>query len=338
MKEKEIYVWACDLDKFRGEGILANAFIKDLREFTTKKLLIDTPKNNHQKLNFSFYKNYITPFIGIIKIWKNYLYGRDTCYINFLPLWNFVIFLLLPPKTILGPITGTIYKENVTDLNKFIRKYILKFFSYISIRILILRRKLFLFSTKNLEAQIPKKMKKKSFFNYIATTIQKKKANNNRKIYDIIFYYREYSTHNPQFQKNIIKFLAKYKYKIVVAGNRCYVKNVKEIGFVKRSRIKSYLKKTKFSMNEEANFLSFFTIDSLESGCAVICNKNTITSFDIVNNKSIFLINYKKSTKNLLRIKKIIDNYKSTNLFLNVKKIKQYVEKKKIFMQKYLIN
>ena len=24
MKEREIYVWACDLDKFRGEGILGN--------------------------------------------------------------------------------------------------------------------------------------------------------------------------------------------------------------------------------------------------------------------------------------------------------------------------
>ena len=31
MREKEIYVWACDLDKFRGEGILANEFIKDLK-------------------------------------------------------------------------------------------------------------------------------------------------------------------------------------------------------------------------------------------------------------------------------------------------------------------
>jgi hypothetical protein len=37
MKEKEIYIWACDLDKFRGEGILANEFIKDLRKYSKKK-------------------------------------------------------------------------------------------------------------------------------------------------------------------------------------------------------------------------------------------------------------------------------------------------------------
>ena len=338
MREKEIYVWACDLDKFRGEGILANEFIKDLKKYTRKKLLIETPKNNHKKINFSFYRNYITPFIGIVKIWKNYFQGRGTCYINFLPIWNFFIFLLLPSKTILGPITGTRYNEKVTDLNKFIRKYILTFFSYISINILISRRKLILFSTKNLESLIPKKIKKNSFFNYIATTIKKKKIINNKKIYDIFFYYRKYSTHNPQFQKNVIEFLAKYKYKIVVAGNKCDVKNVKEIGFVRRTKIRSYLEKTKFSLNEEANFLSFFTIDSLESGCAVICNKNTITSFDIPNKKSIFLINYKISKKNFLKIKKIIDNYKSINLFLNINKIKKHNVKKKIFLQKYLSN
>ena len=300
MKDKEIYVWACDLDKFRGEGILANAFIKDLKKFTKKKLIIETINTNNQKINFSFYKNYITPFIGIIKIWKNYFKGRDTCYVNFLPIWNFLIFLLLPSKTILGPITGARYEEKVTDLNKFLRKYILTFFSYISKNILFFRKKLILFSTKNLESQIPKKMKNKSFFNYIVTTITKKKNENNKKIYDIFFYYRKYSTHNPQFQKNVIKFLTKYNYKIVVAGNRCYLKNVKEIGFVRRSKIRYYLKKTKFSLNEETNFLSFFTIDSLESGCSVICNKKTITSFDIFNKRSIKMINYKNSKKTFL--------------------------------------
>lgn len=338
MREKEIYIWACDLDKFRGEGILANAFIQDLKKYTTKKLIVESPKNNQQKINFSFYNNYVTPFIGIIKIWKNYLYGRRTCYINFLPIWNFFIFLLLPPKTILGPITGTRYITKVKNLNNFLRKYLLTFFSFISINILMFRKKLILFSTKNLESQIPKKMKTGSFFNYIITTVKKKNISNKNKLYDIFFYYRKYSTHNPQFQKNVIKFLANYNYKIVVAGNRCDVKNVREIGFVKRSKIRSYLKKTKFSLNEETNFLSFFTIDSLESGCSVICNKNTVTSLDIFNKKSVFLINYKNSKKTFLKIKKIVDNYKRINLFLNAKKITKYNEKKKIFMQKYLSN
>ena len=54
-----------------------------------------------------FFEKYINPFIGIIYIWFNFLIGKKVIYTNFLPLWNFLIFLLLPPKTILGPITGT---------------------------------------------------------------------------------------------------------------------------------------------------------------------------------------------------------------------------------------
>ena len=36
-----------------------------------------------------------------------FLRGRKVIYVNFLPLWNFLIFLLLPPGSILGLITGT---------------------------------------------------------------------------------------------------------------------------------------------------------------------------------------------------------------------------------------
>ena len=32
--------------------------------------------------------------------------GNKICYINYLPIWNFLIFVVLPKKTILGPITG----------------------------------------------------------------------------------------------------------------------------------------------------------------------------------------------------------------------------------------
>ena len=291
MRKGEIYIWACDLDKFRGEGILANAFIKDLKIYTKKKLIIETPKNSQKKINFSFFKNYITPFIGVIKIWKNYLNGRATCYINFLPIWNFLIFLLLPPKTILGPITGAKYTGSATDLNKFVRKYLLVLLSYISIKILFFRGKFLLFSTKNLESDIPTEMKQKCFFNFIATTINPKKVPNDKKIYDMFFYYRKYSTHNYFFQKSVIDFLSKYNYKIIVAGDKCNLKNVKDLGFISRSKVRSYLRKTKISLNEEANFLSFFTIDSLESNCVVMCNTKTITYNNFFNKKSVIPIN-----------------------------------------------
>ena len=317
MTKKEIYLWACDVDKSRGEGILANLFIKDLKKYTKKKLIIDSPKTDKKKINFSLYKNYITPFVGILKIWKNYLIGRDTCYVNFLPIWNFLIFFLLPPRTILGPITGSHYSGSRNDFNSLVRKYLLPILSYISIKILFYRSKFILFSTKNLESKIPIQMKQKSFFNFAATTIKIKNIKNNSKVYDIFFYYRKYSMHNPSFQKKLIGFLSNYNYKIVVAGDRCDVKNVIELGFVPRYKVRSFLKKTKISLNEEANFLSLFTIDSLESGCVVICNKKTINSNNLFNQKSVIPTNYLISRKNFLEIKKAIDCHQNVKKFFN---------------------
>ena len=45
--KKKIFVWCSDVDKFTGEGILANKFINDLKKFNPKlKLVIKslTPK------------------------------------------------------------------------------------------------------------------------------------------------------------------------------------------------------------------------------------------------------------------------------------------------------
>ena len=40
-----------------------------------------------------------------------------------MPLWNFLIFLLLPPGSILGPITGTTKINSQSYFERFLRKY-----------------------------------------------------------------------------------------------------------------------------------------------------------------------------------------------------------------------
>ena len=94
--KKRLYIWACDYSKNTGEGLLARLFTRELN------------KKNIIKINKKIYINhkYIAPFIGILFCWKNYLMNRGVVYVNYLPLWNTLIFLFLPPNTILGPITG----------------------------------------------------------------------------------------------------------------------------------------------------------------------------------------------------------------------------------------
>ena len=46
---------------------------------------------------------------------------------------DFVIFLILPKKTILGPITGGVYSGRTNNLNLFVRKYFFPIFGILKL-------------------------------------------------------------------------------------------------------------------------------------------------------------------------------------------------------------
>ena len=121
MTENKLIFWACDYSDKSGEGNLARKFIKE--NFKKKKIKINKLKKN----NF-FNHKYITPLIGVISCWKYYFKGYNVGYINFLPLWNFLIFFLLPPKTILGPITGGALYNKSGAINYIVRHLLFPIF------------------------------------------------------------------------------------------------------------------------------------------------------------------------------------------------------------------
>ena len=72
-----LYVWACDFSKSRGEGLLARNFINNCLNFTKKNILINgksytTLKNKDSNINTNLTHNYLYPFFGIYKIWKEH--------------------------------------------------------------------------------------------------------------------------------------------------------------------------------------------------------------------------------------------------------------------------
>ena len=110
---KKIYYWVNDIEKNSGEGILANNFLKLIKiKFKNHKYI---NINNFSKKNNLLY-NYLSPFCGVILIWTYHLQGKKVSYINYLPILNFLLFLLLPKETILGTITGTNTKKNILYL------------------------------------------------------------------------------------------------------------------------------------------------------------------------------------------------------------------------------
>jgi hypothetical protein len=73
--------------------------------------------------------------------------------------------MFLPKQTILGPITGSVYKKRIKDINSMLRKYLLPFFYFISIKI-ISKNKYLLFSTSLLKKYCINSQLNKCYFDY----------------------------------------------------------------------------------------------------------------------------------------------------------------------------
>lgn len=321
MNKKKIYIWCCDKSKNTGEGILANKFIKDLEYYNSNaKIIIKTPKAYNSNI---LRERLILPIQGLIYLWiilitkKN----KEICYLNYLPFWNFLLFLFLPPKTIFGPITGGSLFLQKPYLNFFLRKYIINFFYTLSKLILKLRKKKLLFSTDLLKKKID--YNKNYFFNYVLKDLRIRK-NNTKKKYDLIFYLRDHKNKNTDLQIKLAKKLS-VKFKIVTVGKRISKKEINNLGFIPRFKLLNLLEKTSYAFISAENLYSFFALDCIKSNTNIFFNRND--KYKNESLKGIIYLNYndypsllKKIKKEMkkkynFRIKNFINEYKFENYF-----------------------
>ena len=317
----DLYCWASDFSTKRGEGILARHYIQNLSKIRKKKIYVKSLYGSYYinkgsinkiklnrkqkiKLNPNLFENYFSPLVGIIFLWINYLKGRGICYLNFLPLWNIVLFIFLPPKTHLGPITGFIYKKKIIGLNTFFRKYLNNFLLKFSLKILFLRQNKTFFSTDLLQPLVKKK--NKVFFNYLVNSIEIKKEDKYKK-FDFLIYNRNYSVKNNFLRDKFLKIIFKYKLSVVVVGDHMPSKQVTNLGFVSRNKINLLLKKTKFIINSGENPYNIFTIDAYNNHSNIIYEKSFKNKIKFFNKNKIFFINLNKED-NVKDLIKIIDN------------------------------
>lgn len=330
MKKSEIIVWASDFSTNSGEGILANSFFREFIKFYKNKKI--TIKTFEQKILFSkknfknfklikknnFFHKYIGPLYGAAYLLFNY--RKKIVYLNYLPLWNFLIFLLLPKKTILGPITGGSAPSEVTNFSNFIRKYILPLLYKVSLLIIKIKFKRAIFSTNLLKKYVTDKIRKKYLFCYIYLNFTHI-VNKEKKKFDLIFYNRKHLTKKSFIIKKLILRLPS-KLKICVIGEPILKENIINYGFVDRKKAVQLIRNSKLAFASSENILSLFVIDAYNSQTGIVFDK--------------IMKNYKTriSTKNFLSI-----NY--NNLDLAVKKIMRYISIFKfvrdISFQKFLL-
>ncbi|MDA7697745.1 hypothetical protein N8796_00880 [Candidatus Pelagibacter sp.] len=335
----DLYCWACDFSPNRGEGILARHYIKKLSKIKKKKIHIKSPdgvyivhngilkeykvnRKNLSKLNLNFFENYLNPLLGILYLWTNYLKSRGLCYLNFLPLWNTLLFIFLPPKTHLGPITGFIYNKKIVGFNSFFRRYLNNFLFKININFLFFRQNKIYFSTDLLKHLITNKNKKKVFFNYLLQLVELKK-NIKKKNYDFLIYNRNYSVKNNFLRDKILKIIIKMNLKILIIGDKIILKKIKNVGFISRKKVDLLLEKTKFIINSGENPYNIFTIDAFNNHVNIIYENSLTNKVNYLDNKKIFfldlnnndkIINFlKQRKKKTIKQSKLNKNYKILN-------------------------
>jgi hypothetical protein len=282
---KNLLIWASDISPSSGEGILARTFfneIQKIKKFKNIKIKTFESNDNIKNLNIdkikfkevnknTIYHKYFGPIYGAIYL-RFFSSKSEILYLNYLPLWNFVIFLILPKKTILGPITGGIYNGRINNLNLFVRKYFFPIFYRISKIIIYKKFKKIILSTNNLNRFV--KNDNSTLVNFIEILFKKKiYILNKKKKYDIIFYNRNHSMKFSEDIKKTILYLSKYC-KICVVGDNFKSSNIENFGWLERDQVFKLIQKSKFAFNSAENFLSIFGIDCINNGTPVIYDKN----------------------------------------------------------------
>lgn len=326
MKKNKFYFWASDLRQNSGEGILATQYLTDIKKYYKMDILININKNANDYN--TFFNKYIFIFFGVIKLWKYYFKGYKIAYINYLPIWNFIIFLILPPKTIFGPITGTLLYNKESLLNCIFRGVLLNVFKNISLFIIFLRKKKILFSTELLKHSIKKSKYKKCYFNYVLQTFSGFWNKKNKRKIDFLIYNRDHKNKSNTLIENFIKS-SDIKYRFVVVGDPIHLKNVSNKGYISRDKLKFLLENTKYTFGSRENLYTLFLLDSISKGVFIFYDKklkiynsqikyNKMLPIDYNNiSNSIKCINRKINSKKILKNKNYLKKKNYEEYFKN---------------------
>ncbi|MBH09706.1 MAG: hypothetical protein CMG74_04985 [Candidatus Marinimicrobia bacterium] len=343
-----MFVWASDISDISGEGVLCRSFLYSFKDLYKQIITIKTFENflnlklkNLKKTKKVFFKNsiyhkYIGPFFGVFYSWKYYLNDYKVLYVNYLPLWNFLIFLLLPPKTSLGPITGANYFGKINGLSQFIRVYIFPILFFISSIIIRLRYKKIIFSTSLLKKYFPDK--KNIFFNFVLTLIKQNHYQNRRKKYDVIYYYRKHPTKNNLKLLNILQILKNKNYKICIVGDKIKNYNFIEKGYVTKQNIIKLINQSNIAIGSSENLYNLFVIEAINSGLHVIYDRKLTNYKSNLKLKQMISLNFNSKKDSIKKIENILKKKNKIKLKDFDKKFLEKLQNKfSKFLKDYLI-
>ena len=310
MIKKKNYIWVSDYSNTTGEGNLAHLFIKiKLKKDFECVICKFKSKNKFYKIIFGY--KYVLPLLGILNCWKYYLKGETVSYVNYLPLWNVIIFLLLPPKTILGPITGGSYFKKEIGINYLVRKLIFPIFYITSIFLLNFRNQKLFFSTSLLKKYFSSSKGKKNNFNFILAAIKPFAKSYHYRPIDFLIYFKNHKNKKKMYPLNFIKQIINHGYKVYVIGDQMHLKGLKNLGYQNKKKLQNFLFKTKFCIASTENIMSFFSVDCINNGVKIVSNFK-LNMIDKKIRKNFIYLNTNISFKKQIKIL----NFKNNSLVI----------------------
>ena len=333
----DFFVWSSDYENFTGEGLLARCFVENYFKYDETVRISSNnseylfKKKRYYLLKKKKYKNnlvnkYLYPYYGIFLIWYFHIKGKKTCYVNYLPLWNFLIFILLPKNTIIGPITGSIYNGRLYNFNTFVRKIIFPIFYVLSLKITFSKFKYIIFSTENFIKIIPYNKIKFCLFNF-CLLFYKKRVSKIKNI-DFLFYFRKHPQKSNFFLDYIIKKLSSLNFKIIVVGEEYIYPNVTNYKNIQRFKLLNLLDRTRYSVMSADNFYSLFFLDCISCNVITFFNKKLIPHNYFFINSRFKTLNYSKYENSFYKVLKVLKEIK----IKRINKVlidKRFVSKKK---------
>ena len=237
--------------------------------------------------------NYIYQIYGIFVLWFFFLLKKKTVYLNYLPLWNFLIYLLSPPNTIFGPITGSIQINKRKKIKSILRLRLFPMLYKISLKLLYYRTKKIIFATNVLSKFIDDKTLKKTELNFILKDLKYSKNKSKKKI-NLIVYYRKHENKFFDHHIEFIKEKLKKKEKVIIVGDKLNIEGVSNFGRIKKKKIFDLIRISKYALSGDDNLLSFFNIDCIQNNVKVIFNYKLNFQKNRLNIKQFVAYNFEK--------------------------------------------
>ena len=297
MIKKNLFIWVSDYLEDSGEGKLARLYLKS--RYSTKK--VNFIFNQKRKVK----QRYFSSILGIIYCWKKYLQNEKVCYLNYLPLWNFLIFSLLPPNTIIGPITGGANYKREISFQYLMRNFFFPIFYKISEFFLYFRKIEKIFSTDLLKKYLSKKTINESKFNFVFKNIHKKVRK--KKEIDFLIYYRNHLNKKKLFPIDFLKEISKNGLKIQVFGDRLNIKNISNLGKINNKKVNELLSKTKYTIISSENIYSLFLTECISNHVKILIDNNSTYQINYFK-KSFIKFNFSNQL-NKKNLKKLLINF-----------------------------